>query len=508
MKRAAKFAFLIAFVGVLLLAGDTWYLPRNAFSAILMAGAPYLRDPGTLRIFAVFLALNLGCLVVLQTSKTFFASPRSIRVRRGEIMSSALGPARDKLLIVWLFLGIMLSAVVRGANYHPSIEALMPVASCVLGLYLAAWATPREGARSVGGMIDAIAPVIGAFVICLAVIALWSGKSGIFEYHDRIRWSGPWHDPNIAGLLMAAGAVLALGVVTNELRFHIRWRTCGQLNWPFFKRYVGVFICTAACIGLLLRLCNSLSRGALFAVCCGSCGLVWSNEAVGSWGRKVFLALVKSRFSIGAIVFSIAVLGYCLCLDSNLYVVRRAFAVVNSTDFSSRNRISAWEGALQVAGDRPWFGAGLNQAEQLYDNYYRASKIEDGRAIEMNDYLMLGATLGIPALFCFGMYLWLSLTGGGGCGAIQVRNSECGVRNLGKEEGGRQNEERDWEELEWLKTTCRAGAIVLLVGFWFDGGLFKLATASTFWILLELGSTAWNGEQRSNQGTKESQTVN
>jgi hypothetical protein len=44
--------------------------------------------------------------------------------------------------------------------------------------------------------------------------------------------------------------------------------------------------------------------------------------------------------------------------------------------------------------------------------------------------------------------------------------------------------------LDWLKATCRAGAIVLLVGFWFDGGLFKLATASTFWILLELGSVA------------------
>jgi hypothetical protein len=27
----------------------------------------------------------------------------------------------------------------------------------------------------------------------------------------------------------------------------------------------------------------------------------------------------------------------------------------------------------------------------------------------------------------------------------------------------------------------------LAVGFWFDGGLFKLATASLFWILLELG---------------------
>jgi hypothetical protein len=28
---------------------------------------------------------------------------------------------------------------------------------------------------------------------------------------------------------------------------------------------------------------------------------------------------------------------------------------------------------------------------------------------------------------------------------------------------------------------------VFLVGFWFDGGLFKLATAAPFWILLELG---------------------
>ena len=37
------------------------------------------------------------------------------------------------------------------------------------------------------------------------------------------------------------------------------------------------------------------------------------------------------------------------------------------------------------------------------------------------------------------------------------------------------------------RSACRAGAAVLLVGFWFDGGLFRLATAATFWILLELG---------------------
>ena len=42
--------------------------------------------------------------------------------------------------------------------------------------------------------------------------------------------------------------------------------------------------------------------------------------------------------------------------------------------------------------------------------------------------------------------------------------------------------------LDSSKTACRAGALMLLVAFWFDGGLFTLATASVFWILLELGN--------------------
>jgi hypothetical protein len=46
----------------------------------------------------------------------------------------------------------------------------------------------------------------------------------------------------------------------------------------------------------------------------------------------------------------------------------------------------------------------------------------------------------------------------------------------------------------FLPATCHAGAMVLLVGFWFDGGLFKLPTAATFWILLELGSQNQNYE--------------
>ena len=43
----------------------------------------------------------------------------------------------------------------------------------------------------------------------------------------------------------------------------------------------------------------------------------------------------------------------------------------------------------------------------------------------------------------------------------------------------------------------------MLVAFWFDGGLFKLATASVFWILLELGSKAEMGKAKGKNGNAE-----
>jgi len=62
-----------------------------------------------------------------------------------------------------------------------------------------------------------------------------------------------------------------------------------------------------------------------------------------------------------------------------------------------------------------------------------------------------------------------------------------GSSELAKDDGAVATEYRLPITDYWLKTTCRGGAAVLLVGFWFDGGLFKLATAATFWMLLELG---------------------
>jgi hypothetical protein len=94
----------------------------------------------------------------------------------------------------------------------------------------------------------------------------------------------------------------------------------------------------------------------------------------------------------------------------------------------------------------------------------------------MNDYLVLGATVGIFALFCFWMYVWLSLKGKA---ESRKHPPSPSLRRTGKTK---------IQDADWLKTVCQAGAIVLLIGFWFDSGLFKLPTAATFWILLELGA--------------------
>ncbi len=68
-------------------------------------------------------------------------------------------------------------------------------------------------------------------------------------------------------------------------------------------------------------------------------------------------------------------------------------------------------------------------------------------------------------------------------------------RSTVKTDGGKQTAEgatlvvdSGFRTLDSTKVACRAGALAMLVAFWFDGGLFKLATAAVLWILLELGS--------------------
>jgi O-antigen ligase len=190
---------------------------------------------------------------------------------------------------------------------------------------------------------------------------------------------------------------------------------------------------------------------------------------------------------LAAIIFCVGILMFWHFRQTEWHPARRAFSAVKAVDFSWRNRIAAWEGDLQITAEHPWFGTGWNQPEPLYEHYYQPPKLTESAAIQMNDYLMLGATLGIPALFCFGMYIWLCL--GDGSWKMGDRKQQAEGQSRKSEIGSHDLKSEPRSPIsDLLSTTCRAGAIVLLVGFWFDGGLFKLPTAATFWILLELGS--------------------
>lgn len=183
-------------------------------------------------------------------------------------------------------------------------------------------------------------------------------------------------------------------------------------------------------------------------------------------GSVLLCWAMRRRCTLAMVSVSVGLLAFWSIRHSQGTVARRAYSLANPNDFSRRNRLLAYEGALQMVAERPWFGLGWNQSEAVYGEYYRAANVDqEGAVVQLNDYLMLGTTLGVPALACFGVYLWLVL-----------------VRRLPMANGKSQMTEGDW-----LKAVCRAGAVVLLVGFWFDGGLFELATGATFWILLELG---------------------
>lgn len=313
----------------------------------------------------------------------------------------------------------------------------------------------------------------------------------IFQYGDNIRWSGMWGDPNIFGALMAVGCVLILGALIltnmdiNEDR-NFCGRPAGAINRLFethffFKTALLAFAGGCLFVGLL----KSYSRGAWLGVVCGTVYLIrlcvitfilkenhksfqilsaLAQCSIHScepwkWFRRNSLPLV-------VIILSFGIFSWKYLIASKWDLMHRALSVANANDFSWRNRVVAWQADLQVIAENCWFGTSWSHADLICEDYYTPSKLNESINFQINDYFVLGTTLGVPALFCFGMYLWLSLK----------ENSHSGISNP------------EQRKVNWLQATCRAGAIVLLVDFWFDGGLFKLAMASTFWALLELGN--------------------
>ena len=401
---------------------------------------------------------------------------------------------------LWLACVLFISAVVYAVDYSPSTPALILIGGTVLGQGVAVWAGYEVRGQESGVRSNLAFCVVSLLIILLASASVWqtADPAGrIFEYHSHMRWSGPWDNPNIYGLLMGTGAALAAGIGMRGWRMGDGESKIADRGWKLeVRKYVRSLLCFIAAILLLRGLFHSYSRGAWIATFCGLAYLLGAGfRALGArkldgkaeGGRRkaeilcswCSLWLKNNWLPLVIILLSTVVLSFWHFRRAEWLPVRRAFSSVNPVDFSWRNRIAAWKGALQIMAENPWFGAGWNQPEPLYEHYYVSPKLTESAAVQLNNYLMLGATSGIPALFCFGMYIWLSL----------IKKSEAGIQ---EQESRIQNPESAPLAFSLqpsaLRATCRAGAIVLLIGFWFDGGLFKLATASTFWILLELGS--------------------
>jgi hypothetical protein len=352
-------------------------------------------------------------------------------------------------------------------------------------------------------------------IVLLLAFSSWWHLDVAHNFYPGTRWTGLWDNPNDYGMLMGAGATLAIGLLaTKERKGH---KDTNSSPYPFprstkrmwnflhslsslaaglcrrrgnesqienqkseigneksirdsLRRLLPIFLFIAAGM-MAVGLFFSYSRGA------------WLGTAVG----LLYLAKAYGKFKWRYVVLGVG----CVALGAGLLWGRTADDApwyMKRMDFgrpSAQHRVAAWKAGFEMMRDHP-FGVGWNQAVSVYDKNY--SPPENGAAaLTMNSYLMLGTELGLPGLICFVAYSYLSFRGRG-------RHS---VRAVGGQGTARPT----------IQTACRAGALMLLVAFWFDGGLFTLATASVFWILLDLGSVSNVEGKMKNAETEQSSQV-
>jgi len=366
------------------------------------------------------------------------------------------------LLLIVLIIGVLVYTL----NYESltrSEDALVWLAGVMLGQAAALCKVLEQ--RKAGLSLK----IIGILSLFLSIASLCNTDYDQVRYLGRIRWSGVWHDPNIFGFLMGVGITLTVGFGLQAMRKApvqkegiTAWRS---ILWKHKMAILFFIMITLMGCGLAC----SYSRGAWFATFSGLVYLL-HFAARGLAPERTFMSsfswLSRNWPSLFAILICAIVLAFWNFRQTEWRPLHRLFSVGNQNDFSWRNRVSAWNGALQITVEHPLCGVGWNRPEPMYAQYYCTSRVIEDAAIQVNDWLFIGDALGIPALLCLATYVWLRLT--------QTPKRSIESRN-------------PLSTADWIEVTSRAGAIVLLVGFWFNGGLFKLGTSAAFWILLELG---------------------
>jgi prepilin-type N-terminal cleavage/methylation domain-containing protein/prepilin-type processing-associated H-X9-DG protein len=331
-------------------------------------------------------------------------------------------------------------------------------------------------------------------VVLLAFSAFWHLDMSDNFYHGP-RWMGLWNNPNDYGMLMGAGLALAIGMLAevkswkmedgqNENRKSVIGNR--KLVRAFLRRLLPIILVIAAgmmAVGLLF----SYSRGAWVGT---AVGLLYLAKAYGKFKWRWVLPLV--------LVVAAAVWFFWNTPRTAPWYFQR----LDLSRGSVQHRVTAWKAGFEIMRDYP-FGVSWNKAVETYQKNY--SSPEDGAAaITTNDYLMLGTQLGWAGLICFVSYVGLCFRSKRHLTPALSPFGPSGPAKRGEGESSAvaQTAASPATRHLSLQTACRAGALAMLVTFWFDGGLFKLATATVFWILLELGGSEM-GVGRWKMGTKE-----
>jgi hypothetical protein len=360
-------------------------------------------------------------------------------------------------------------------------------------------------------------------LVLLLTFASWWHLDMPDNFYQGPRWMGLWNNPNDYGLLMAAGLILAIGLLApkrrkrhkgngesedgkwkmedgdgqeSEVRIQgsesrsqngkrIQAESADGQDW---RRFFSVFhprksaksadkssikeLWSLSFRVVLMLAAFMMGTGLLFSYSRGA----WIGMAIG----LLYLAKAYGKFKWRWVLPPILIAAATIWLFWN--TPRTApwyFQRLDMSRGSVQHRVAAWKAGFEIMWDHP-FGVGWNKTVETYQHNY--SPPEDGAAaITTNDYLMLGTQLGWPGLLCFLFYAVLCFR--------KVGQASClssGVHQR-KYESLASASPTLVGETPTLLYVCRAGALAMLVAFWFDGGLFKLATASVFWILLELG---------------------
>ena len=495
------FSFVLLCV-ILLAAGlADWWVSGNPPSRLRTAAYEVqaaCRDGGTQWMVVVCLVSYFGTFVVL-ASRTRLPQATPANPKGARSQSVTRHPSGFAFLAFlrgnfrepdfWLVAFVVLVLLRYASAYDTaskSLHVVVLLTGIVIGKAIAFWswlprsrpaAIPNPAAEERGTM--RVRGILHLLVFLLAAAALWQTDYGMsYQYLGQQRWKGLWENPNLYGLLMGSGVVLAVGLFrSGSPSPAVQRRGLKAGEW---LRRLALLVAALVCgIGLL----RSFSRGAWLGTVCALAyfGVQSLKSKVQSPKSRTGGSTLNSRLSThfrrnwlpaSAILISGLVIAFWPFRHSQSPWIRRVFSPANVNDFSWRNRVTVWQGSFRMALDHPVFGVGWGRVEKRFAESYRAARLEDTAAVQLNDYFTLANSAGLPVLFSFAAYVFLSLRQPGRSLSLRSTPQPGSMDETG------------------LRSSLSATAVLLLIGFWFDAGLFKLPTSVLFWLVLQLANSA------------------